>query len=120
VQPSVTSNRPTAEAAPQPGVFLPRRRHYFVGCDLGQQNDATAISVIEKIDGVIDYNSAIARHGGYTDSDLPQKKVVRYDVRHLQRLPLKLSYPNQIERVKSLMARPPLCGSQTTASRAPN
>jgi terminase large subunit-like protein len=99
----------TAEQ-PEPGVFLPRKRRFFVGCDLGQQNDATALCVVEKIDGVVDYNSATARHCGYTDSDLPQKPVVRYDCRYLQRLPLKLSYPDQVARVKALMLREPLCG----------
>jgi hypothetical protein len=95
---------------PEPGVFLPRKRRFVVGADVGQQNDPTAVAIIEKIEGVIDYNSSQARHCGYTDSKTAQRPAVRYDCRHLQRLPLKLSYPNQIERVKALMARAPLCG----------
>jgi hypothetical protein len=32
-----------------------------------------------------------------------------FDVRHLQRLPLGLSYVEQVQHVKQLLARPPLC-----------
>lgn len=89
-------------------VFLPRKRRFVVGCDLGMQSDPTAIAVIEHIDGVLDFNSAEDRRTG--SGRIPQKKVRRFDCRYLARLPLKLPYPEQVHRVKSLMVRPPLCG----------
>ncbi|MFK4507012.1 hypothetical protein LPJ38_27110 [Bradyrhizobium daqingense] len=39
-----------------------------------------------------------------------QKRTTRFDVRHLERLPLGMSYPQQIQRVTDLLARPPLDG----------
>jgi hypothetical protein len=90
-------------------VFLPRKRTFIVGCDLGQQSDPTALSVVEKIDGVLDFNTAEERHtctGRVPQRDAPP----RLDVRYLQRLPLKLSYPEQVASVRALMARAPLCG----------
>ena len=37
-----------------------------------------------------------------------QERTEHFDVRHLQRLPLGLSYPAQVQRVAELLARPPL------------
>jgi hypothetical protein len=106
VQPSSSADASQVE---NPGVFLPRRRRFIVGCDLGQQSDPTAISVIERIDGVVDFNTAEERHT--RTGRIPERKAPpRLDVRYLQRLPLKLSYPDQVERVRQLMARPPLSG----------
>jgi len=48
---------------------------YFISVDLGQQNDYTAISVLEK-----------TGERGF--------------VRHLERLPLGMSYPEQVKRIK--------------------
>jgi Terminase RNaseH-like domain len=90
------------------GVFLPRRRRFIVGVDLGMQSDPTAIAIIEHISGVLDFNSEMDRH---TNTGLiPQKPAERYDCRYLSRLPLKLDYPTQVMRVADLMSRPPLCG----------
>jgi hypothetical protein len=93
---------------PSDPVFLTRKRGFIVGVDLGMQNDPTAIAIIEHIDGVLDWNSEIDRHTGC--GTIPQKATRRFDCRYLARLPLKLPYPEQVHRVKALMARPPLCG----------
>ncbi|WP_248114370.1 hypothetical protein [Bradyrhizobium sp. 2S1] len=37
-----------------------------------------------------------------------QKKDEHFDVRHLERLPLGMPYPEQIQRVANVLARPPL------------
>jgi hypothetical protein len=93
-------------------VFLPRRTSWVVGVDLGQASDPTAIAVLEHVRGVLDPNSEIERHTG-TDS-LPQTPAERVNVRHLQRLPLGLAYPTQVQAVKDLLARPPLNGDGRT------
>ena len=91
-------------------VFLSRRSHFVVGLDLGQSIDPTAIAVLEKKTGVIDSGSDYDRHCGLT-SHL-QKPATRIEVRHLERLPLGLSYPTIIEQVIKLMGRAPLCGDE--------
>ena len=37
-----------------------------------------------------------------------QQKTEHFDVRHLERLPLGMPYPQRIQRVSDLLARPPL------------
>jgi hypothetical protein len=98
----------TAAAAPVAPVFLPRSTRWIVGVDLGQSSDPTAIAVIEHIKGVLDPNSPIERHTG--TGTKPQKPSERVDVRHLKRLPLGTGYPVVVQHVKTLLARPPLCG----------
>ena len=97
-------------AAPPPivPVFLPRSTHWIVSVDLGQSSDPTAIAVIEHTRGVYDSNSPQERHTN--TGSLPQKPGERFDVRHLERLPLGTPYPAVVQRVKDLLARPPLCG----------
>ena len=41
---------------------------------------------------------------------IPQKPAERIDVRHLERLPLGMSYPAMVQHVLDLLARPPLNG----------
>ncbi len=75
---------------------------WVVGVDLGQASDPTAIAV-EHIKGALDPNSEIERHTG--TGPLPQTPAERVYVRHLQRLPLGLSYPVQVQAANDLMAR---------------
>jgi len=96
-------------AADAPTVFLPRSPScWVVGVDLGQASDPTAICVIEHVKGVLDSNTPLERHTG-TGMKL-QVQSERLDVRHLERLPLGLSYPAVVQRVKDMLAEPPLCG----------
>jgi hypothetical protein len=60
---------------------------FYVGLDLGQAADYTAISVVEKTE----------------DQD-----VAPLHVRHLERPPLGTYYPEIVERVKELVSNPPL------------
>ena len=78
-------------------VFLPRRTRFVVGVDLGQSADPTAIAVLEYAAGVIDTGSDYERHIGQTEH--LQTDAERIDVRHLERLPLGLSYPAQVQYV---------------------
>ena len=81
-----------------------------MGIDLGQSSDPTAICVLERQAGVLDFNTPEERHCNI--GRIPQKKAVRLLVRHLERLALGLPYPAQVEHVKNLLARPPLTGDE--------
>jgi hypothetical protein len=59
---------------------------YFVGLDLGQSQDYTALSILERKD----------------------RKPFTYDARHLQRFPLGTSYPDIVAKVSDMMRRAPL------------
>jgi hypothetical protein len=82
----------------------PIRTDYFIGLDLGQARDHTAIAVLER-----------------TEISLGQSPVTyapiiekRRAFRHLERLPLGLDYPSIVEHVRSLVQRPELAQSITT------
>jgi len=62
---------------------------YYVGWDVGQSQDYSAIAVLKKAQG-------------------------RYTVAYLARLPLGMSYPDQLAQVKALMHRKPLDKAQVT------
>lgn len=109
LSPTNGQKKPTPETS---GVFLPRKTEWVIGVDLGQSTDPTAIAVLEHTTGVLDFNSEFERHTN--TGSIPQKSVSRIDVRHLQRLPLGLSYPTIIEAIAEIMARAPLNESQPT------
>jgi hypothetical protein len=67
---------------------------YFVGLDLGQAADYTALAVLEKTEAL--------------DAHPPRTIVRKYAVRHLERLALGTAYPAVVTRVLALVARPPL------------
>jgi hypothetical protein len=73
---------------------------YVLAADLGQSTDPTAIAVIEHRHAFREY----ARGGADQVEDT-------FDVRHLARLPLGLSYPAVVQEVALLLARPPLVGN---------
>lgn len=70
---------------------------YVLAADLGQSNDPTAIAVI---------NHRRVVHK--PDNGFGKDVASFYDVRHLARLPLGLSYVEQVAEVGRLLARPPL------------
>ena len=65
---------------------------FYVGLDLGQSNDYTALAVVEKV-----------RTEGY-DPDL--------HLRHLERYPLRTPYPEMVARVAKLVEDPQLRSSR--------
>lgn len=73
-------------------------RKYCVGVDLGQSFDPTAICVVEKITKGI---ASSWRAKGY-------RGKTYYHVRHLERLPLNVSYIEQVEYINRLLRQPPL------------
>ncbi len=106
-------------------IIRPGRDHqstaswYVVSVDLGQQVDPTAIAVLEVTTRQEELNKHLA------DPDAPSPVTMdwypkggggiknpggvhRIDVRHLERLPLKMAYPDQIAHVRAVLQRPPL------------
>ena len=67
---------------------------YFLGLDLGQSQDYTALVVAEQVPAV----------------GVRSSVVYQYHLRHLERLKLGTPYPEVAERVKALLASPALKG----------
>jgi len=80
-------------AVPPPPAF-------FGGLDLGQMQDYTALSVLER-----------------TERDEGGRRVRRYAVRHLKRWPLRTTYPVIVADVVKMYAKAPLKGSVLTVDR---
>ena len=68
---------------------------YFVGLDLGQASDYTALAILERTAGAL--------------PDEPN-----FAVRHLHRYPLGTSYPAIVANVVDLLSRPPLVTASPT------
>ncbi len=60
---------------------------FYVGLDLGQSNDYTALAVVEKVG---------------------DDKAPDLHLRHLERYPLRMPYPEMVERVEALVRNPKL------------
>jgi hypothetical protein len=76
-----------------------RQTNYYVGVDLGQSFDPTAIVVLERQWGYPSQND------GVHDLNTP---LTFYRVRHMERLPLGMDYVQQVQYIGSLMRRAPL------------
>lgn len=76
---------------------------WYAGVDLGQSTDPTAICIL---------NHRVTPLETWTRNEktktTKQDRMTHFDVRHLERLPLGVSYPKQIQRVVDVLARPPL------------
>jgi hypothetical protein len=72
--------------------------HWFVGVDLGQAQDPTALCVLEAYEEV---------------GDPADPARYCYRVRHLMRFPLGMTYPQIVDQVRLIMVRPPIAGSPT-------
>jgi hypothetical protein len=83
-----------------PGTRRNETIKYVLGADPGQSVDPTALCVIEHTHGFREWG----RGGADQFEDV-------FAVRHLQRLPLGLSYPEVVAEVARLLARPPLVGN---------
>ena len=76
--------------------LMVKQTNYYVGVDLGQSFDPTAIVVVEHQHGYP------KRDDGVHPIDKP---LNRYRARHIERLPLDTDYFNQVQYVSSLMRR---------------
>ena len=78
---------------PKPEPAWRSQSHFVVGVDLGQSQDPTAVCVIESY-SVREDPIAPAQHF--------------FDVRHLMRFPLGLSYPTMVGDIGLMLSREPL------------
>lgn len=102
---------------------------FIVSIDLGQSIDPTAVSVLE-VATRANVNAAFwaatpeqqktmwepprewySTAGSAWTLKYPTTPA-RIDVRHLERLPLRVPYPEQIQYIASLLRRPPLAGAR--------
>jgi hypothetical protein len=74
-------------------------RAYTVGLDLGQTTDPTAVAVLERLRVPRLRVGKVPDHLKFDES---------YRVRHLERLPLRTSYPEIVVHVGRMLATPPL------------
>src|SRR3954470_1310696 len=91
---------------------------FFIGLDLGQLSDFTAIAIAEQVMEVPQKAAALPwqpDHPLYAlahqvvDQPLPAPTLkASYRLRHLQRYPLRTSYPSIVASVKVLVSRPEL------------
>ncbi len=86
---------------------------YFVGLDLGQTRDFTAIAVVTFDDmrkEAVGLAEELYRLGGkrVSEDELPEACL---EVVHLERMPPGTSYRNVVQRVRDLMDTPPLKGN---------
>lgn len=115
---------------------------YYVGVDLGQKQDYTAVAVLEEPCWVADWMATPSNHNyelGLYDLDklgpgwaspakmqpavLEQLRALNYyegrplasplSLRHLERFALGTPYPKIVERVKAMLATPPLLDRPT-------
>jgi hypothetical protein len=105
---------------------------YFVGLDLGQASDFTALAVLERTSSPDPSDSwgemvRVRQHWSGIEMvparEAPPKRERSFAIRHLERFPLGTSYPAIIARVVQLCAEPPLTGAtlvvdQTGVGRA--
>jgi hypothetical protein len=81
------------------------RDEWIVGLDVGQSIDPSAICALN-------YKVIPGEHvRDEKNRVLRQTKIERFLVRHLERLPLGMPYPQQIEHVANLLGREPLVGA---------
>lgn len=90
---------PLQDCAVADEITLVHTRAFAVGVDVGQAHDPTAICIVSRVESRT-LNPMLAQLNPY--------KAPRYEVQHLERLPLGKAYPQQVDRVEQLMLRPPL------------
>ena len=100
---------PVAESEPLAPVetaritrAVPRGIHFYIGVDLGQRHDFTAIAVVERIPAPLPHFL-----------DLRSAPEVTFTLRHLERVALGTPYPKVVERVKALTTHAEMQGRCT-------
>src|SRR5882762_8049996 len=76
---------------------------YFVGLDLGQSRDPSALAVVERVEILLDMDYVAYE----------RRRAMRYRVRFLERVRLGTPYPDVVGRVRELLRRPALAGRCT-------
>src|SRR5262245_19216208 len=81
---------------------------WIVGVDLGAVVDPTAICVMRyRVTPLVTFTTtkAISRACAHVNE---QNVETRFDVVHLERMPLQTDYPTQAAHIAELLSRPPL------------
>jgi hypothetical protein len=98
---------------------------FFLGLDLGQASDFSALCVVEVVP-IATGRTRIAVDGRSVPGSRPHEWIYeraerevpvtedRYDVRELRRWQLGSSYPQIVRDVAGLLEREPLCSAETT------
>jgi hypothetical protein len=79
------------------------RSNYFIGVDLGQRRDHTAVAVLERAEVEGEWDAVWYR----------RRREERRSLRHLERVALGTPYPEIVERVRGLAQSPWLAGRST-------
>lgn len=79
---------------------------YFIGVDLGQAQDYTAISILQRREVVEPQNVRLSEYTN--DMGVEQCLVDVFDLRHLERFALGTSYVEIVDRISRLMFAPEL------------
>jgi hypothetical protein len=86
--------------------------NYVVGLDLGQAQDYTALTVLEKLPQVAQ-EPQTRREGNLTYTGMVQvEKPAHFHVRHLERYELGTLYPAIVDKVKGMLQTPALRGAK--------
>jgi len=91
---------------------------FIIGLELGQSQDYTAITVVERVRVGEAPQAPMARYGAVGEGVATgaqrmavagvDTRQLEYHVRHLERPALGTKYPTIVARVKDLLATPPL------------
>ena len=87
------------------GAWPAPTSYYYLGLDLGQAQDYTAICVAERLEPP-------------SIGNLATRSGASYQVRHLERCPLGTPYPRIVARVLELVSQSPLQGAVTIVADA--
>ncbi|HXB74992.1 MAG TPA: hypothetical protein VNY05_42565 [Candidatus Acidoferrales bacterium] len=68
------------------------RGQYFVGVDLGQSRDFTAIAIVERAELI----------GAWDPAEYAHRKMAELRLRYLERIPLGTTYPDVVDRVRQV------------------
>ena len=85
-------------------TMLKEHPRYYVGVDLGQAQDYTAIVVVERAELILPERDPIT---------WSFRTETTCHVRHAERVPLESPYPEVAARVKALVEREPITGQAT-------
>jgi hypothetical protein len=89
-----------------PTEYVRERHEWIVGWDIGQSVDPSAVCALEHTvkGGKLTLNEKT--------KTIRQQRVESFHVRHLERIALGTSYPQQIQHVANLLNREPLVGAK--------
>lgn len=85
-----------------PGVAAPQIDRWILSADLGQTGDPTAITVAHHVVTPLDRWTPIREREYWK-----QERTETIDALHIERLPLNMSYVDQVRHIRTLLIRPP-------------